>query len=215
MNQLQYTLLTDGSSDKALLPILTWLLQWYLVDYVVQSEWVDLNRLPIRSKKLSEKIKQSLEFYPCDLLFVHRDAEKEPRENRVSEISKAMKEVGKSVTVPVVCVVPVRMTEAWLLFDEIAIRKAAENPQGKQPLQLPKLAKVEQLPDPKDDLCKLLRQANGATGRKLDKFKAREREKIQRVAGLIDDFSPLRDLAAFQALEYDLAKALQQQGWAG
>ncbi|NEQ68458.1 MAG: DUF4276 family protein [Symploca sp. SIO1B1] len=217
MNQLRlrYTLLTDGSSDKALLPILTWLLEWHLVDYVIESEWADLNRLRRRPKNLSEKIKLSLELYPCDILFVHRDAEKEPRENRVSEISRAIKEVGKSVTVPVVCVVPVRMTEAWLLFDEIAIRKAAENLQEKQTLQLPKLAKVEQLPDPKNYLCQLLRQASGATGRNLKKFKAREREKIQRVAELIDDFSPLRTLWAFKALEDDLVKALQRQGWAG
>ena len=104
MNQLRYTLLTDGSSDRALLHILTWLLRSHLVEYVIQPEWADLRRLPIRPKNLSEKIKQSLDLYPCNLLFVHRDAEKEPRENRVSEIDKVLKEAGESVlstTLPV------------------------------------------------------------------------------------------------------------------
>lgn len=76
MNQLRYTLLSDGSSDKALLPILTWLLRFHHVDCAIQSEWADLRRLPNPPRNLSEEIERSLELYPCDLLFVHRDAEK-------------------------------------------------------------------------------------------------------------------------------------------
>jgi hypothetical protein len=34
-------------------------------------------------------------------------------------------------------VVPVRMTKAWLTVDEAAIRKAARNPLGTAPLELP------------------------------------------------------------------------------
>jgi hypothetical protein len=36
-------------------------------------------------------------------------------------------------------VVPVRMTEAWLLADEFAIRSAPGNPNGTQSLDLPDL----------------------------------------------------------------------------
>ncbi|WP_446349610.1 hypothetical protein [Coleofasciculus chthonoplastes] len=114
---------------------------------------------------------------------------------------------------PVICVVPVRMTEAWLLFDEAAIRKAAENPRIQQPLNLPNLSKCEELPDPKQYLCQLLRQASGFTGRRLKKFRAREREKIQRIAELIDDFSALRSLSAFKILEADIKQMLKRQSW--
>jgi len=150
-----------------LLPILTWLLKEYLTDRDVQSAWADLAGLPNLPKKLSfsERIKIAIELHPCDLLFVHRDAETEPRENRVAEIHKAVKEAGKSVSLPIVCVVPVRMTEAWLLFDEAAIRTAAGNPNGKRVLQLPKMARVENEPDPKELLYELLREASELGGR--------------------------------------------------
>ncbi|MHC5830744.1 MAG: hypothetical protein ACYT04_86055, partial [Nostoc sp.] len=108
-------------------------------DCAIQSNWADLRRLPKPPKKLLPRIINSLELYPCNLLFIHRDAEREPREKRITEILEALQEaVKKSVVVPPhVCVIPVRMQEAWLLFDEAALRKAAGNPSGRQPLQLP------------------------------------------------------------------------------
>ncbi|MEQ8538308.1 MAG: DUF4276 family protein [Coleofasciculus sp. D1-CHI-01] len=169
--------------------------------------------MPQQPQDHSKRIELSLNLYPCDLLFIHRDAEKEPREKRVAEIQKAVEGIRESVSVSVICVVPVRMTEAWLLFDEAAIRRAAENPRGKQPLNLPNLSKCEELPDPKQYLCQLLRQASGLTGRRLKKFRAREREKIQRIAELIDDFSELRSLSAFQILEADIKQMLKRQSW--
>lgn len=35
MNEIRYTLLSDGSSDKALLPILTWLLRLHGVECAI------------------------------------------------------------------------------------------------------------------------------------------------------------------------------------
>lgn len=211
MKELRYTLLSDGTSDKALLPLLTWLLQEHLVECAIQSAWADLRRLPKPPTKLLPRIINSLELYPCDLLFVHRDAERETREKRVAEIQAAMKQAGESAFVPAVCVVPVRMQEAWLLFDEIAIRKASGNPNGKQLLQLPAINRIELLPDPKNILHDLLRQASGLTGRRLKDFPVRER--AQRVAELIDNFSPLRALPAFIALEAEIETVAQVQGW--
>lgn len=212
MKELCYTLLSDGSSDKALMPILTWLLRKHQVECAIQSNWADLRRLPKPPKTLLPRIISSLELYPCDLLFVHRDAEKEPREKRVVEIQKAVEEVKKSVGVPpAVCVIPVRMQEAWLLFDEAALRKAAGNPRGRQPLQLPDITKLEQQPDPKEILHRLLREASGLTGRRLKQFSVNER--VHRVAELMDDFSPLTALPAFQALEADIKQVIQLHSW--
>jgi len=86
MKELYYTFLTDGSSDKALMPVLTCLLRVNQVECAIQPQWADLRRLRKPPKTLSLRIIQSLELYPCDLLFIHRDAEREPRENRVAEI---------------------------------------------------------------------------------------------------------------------------------
>ena len=111
---------------------------------------------------------------------------------------------------PTVPVVPVRMTEAWLLFDENAIRWAASNPNGSDPLPIP-MREVEDLPDPKDVLHEALRVASGLSGRRRQKFNVRDA--VHRVGEYIDDFSPLRRLNAFQRLEEDLATALRQAGW--
>jgi len=140
MNELRYTLLTDGSADQALMPILTWLLKQNGVKRAIQPAWADLRQLPRPPKPLHERIAVSMELYPCDLLFVHRDAEKIPLDNRVSEIQQALSRAStrsKDLVPPTVCVVPVRMQEAWLLFDETALRKAAGNPNGTQKLNLP------------------------------------------------------------------------------
>jgi hypothetical protein len=63
----------------------------------------------------------------------------------------------EDVKLPVVCVIPVKMTEAWLLIDEKAIREAAGNPKGRQPLNLPKPSKTEELSDPKETLKPIFR----------------------------------------------------------
>ncbi|MBD2243033.1 DUF4276 family protein [Nostoc sp. FACHB-888] len=209
MKELCYTLLSDGSSDKALMPILTWLLRTHQVECAIQSNWADLRRLPKPPKKLLPRIINSLELYPCDLLFIHRDAERESREKRITEILEALEEaVKKSVVVPPhICVIPVRMQEAWLLFDETALRKAAGNPCGRKPLHLPDIRKLEQLPDPKDILYRLLCEASELTGRRLKQFSVNER--VHRLAELIDDFSPLRALSAFQLLETEIQQVIK------
>ncbi len=212
MKELRYTLLSDGSSDSALIPVLTWLLQAHLVDCAIQHEWADLRRVPKSLKDtFSKRIKLALDLYPCELLFIHRDAEKEPRQKRVDEIRKAKEEAGESVSVPTVCVVPVRMTEAWLLFDETALRRAAANPNGRQPLQLPDLTKLEDEPDPKQLLYKLLGEASELRSRRRRKL--RVEELVHRVAEFIDDFASLRAMPAFKALEDELKQVIQEQGW--
>lgn len=114
---------------------------------------------------------------------------------------------------PAVCVVPVRMQEAWLLFDETAIRKAAGNPLGRQPLKLPDLSKLEDQPDPKTILYELLREASGLGSKRRNKLKVEEI--VHRVADLIDDFSPLRALPAFMALEQEIKQVIQERSWGG
>ena len=212
MKELRYTLLCDGSSDRALIPILTWLLKQHGIRCPIEPEWADLGRLRRAEKyfKLPERIRWSLDLYPCDLLFVHRDAEKEPHYKRVAEIRQAVKQVKEWRIETTICVVPVRMLEAWLLFDEAALRYAAGNPRGRQRLKLPALNKLEKLPNPKHNLYELLRQASGLSGRRRKKLSVRAG--VHRVAQAITDFSPLRALPAFQALETEVEAFVKAQG---
>lgn len=213
MPELRYTFVTDGSSDRALIPVLTWLLRANHVQVAIQSQWADLGSF-IRTRKLSlaDKVALAIEFYPCDLLFVHRDAESETRTTRMAEIQAALEQT-RSLRIPAICVIPVRMQEAWLLFDEQAIRAAASNQNGQDPLHLPPLHQLENVPDPKKMLYGWLRVASGRRGRRLDQFSVTHA--AQRVADFIDDFTPLRALPAFLALEADIQHIVATHGWAG
>lgn len=211
MTELRYTLHSDGSSNKALMPIITWLLREHLSQTAIQGEWSDLRLLPNPPSSLSERIKKSIDLYPCDLLFVHRDAENEPVDNRLTEIQEAIEEAGGDIGIPpTVCVVPIRMMEAWLLFDLNAIRRAAGNPNGQQSLNLPNLNDLERLPDPKKDLHRILRIASGLPGRRLSSFN--ERSAVHRVPEYIEDFSSLRTLSAFQDLEKQILRTIRSLG---
>lgn len=211
MNELRYTLLSEGTSDKALLPILNWLLRLHLPTYAIQPTWADLGRLPDRPKTLADKIECSLRYYPCDVLFIHRDTDNQGRSQRIEEIDRAISNVRGNEVAYSIPVIPIRMTEAWLLFDESAIRLAADNPKGNQTLSLPKLKAIESKADPKMLLHDLLREASGVSGRRLKQFNARLSDKVQRISDITNDFSPLRALSAFQLLEAEVCDFAQRK----
>jgi hypothetical protein len=211
MNEIRCTLLPDGPSDRALLPLITWLLREQQVERPIDANWADLGRLPRPPRGLPERILKCLELYPCDLLCIHRDAEREPREVRAAEILEGLSKVAAAQDLPAICVVSVRITETWLLFDEAAIRRAAGNPNGRAPLQLPQHNELEGLPDPKNLLYNLLRDASGLHGRRRSNLPVRIF--TSRVADLIKDFSVLRTLPAFQALECEIRQIVLSQRW--
>ena len=210
MKELRFTLVTEGTSDKALIPHLVWLLKQNGLNYSISPVWADLRMLPKRPNGLSEKIEKSLELYPCDLLFVHRDADRDDfaaRNARKTEIQQALNKLNPPIAKPLsICVIPVRMQEAWLLFDEPAIRRAAGNPNGNQPLNLPKLKTIEHEPDPKNLLYEILRQASGLSGRRRKNFN--ESHSAVLVSESIEDFAPLRALSAFKTLEDDIVNTI-------
>ena len=154
--------MSDGPFDQVLLPIITWSLREVGVD-AIEGAWVDFRRLPAPPRTLVDKLRRCLELYPAELIFVHRDAEGEPSENRYQEIERARVEAQLD---PLVAIVPIRMTEAWLLGNESAIRSAAGNPHGTEPLPMPRIRDLEAVPDPKDRLLELIRQASGLNARR-------------------------------------------------
>ena len=203
---VRFTLVADGPFDSSLLPVLIRLLRDDTrvadIDHLFAPPTA---RSPARSG-LASRIVAALSLYPADLLFVHRDAERESITVRLGEVMNAVS--GLSRVTPFVAVVPVRMTEAWLLFNEAAIRRAAGNPNGNMPLHLPRLHDLEAVVDPKQILHRALVTASGRSGRALAKFNVYET--ASRVADLIDDFSPLLALPSYQRLNQDLRVALDR-----
>ena len=215
MSTLRFTLVTEGPTDAVLLHPLKWLLANNGVMRPIESAWADLRQLPKPPTRLENKIAAAFDLYPCDLIFIHRDADREPRVNRIDEIQRAIKIVSadffSNKSYPYICVVPVRMTEAWFLFGEAEIRRAAGNPAGMINLSIPPLQKIEGLPKPKETLHGLLQSATELSARRLKKFSPIQA--FYRLAELIEDYSPLRQLPAFAALEADLQDTIQNAGW--
>lgn len=206
---LTYTLLSDGSSDWTMRHILSWLLRKHGLQKAIHPQWADLRKLRNPPARLSEKIAITLRLYPCQLLFIHRDAESQSRERRMEEISDAMKEISTLEAIPpIVYVIPVRMQEAWLLGNEQIIRRAAGNPNGKINLNFPRLSELEDLLDPKERVFDLLREASELGGRRRRDLNVHQL--LHRIAELTDDFSPLEQLSAFKMLSEDIKQIVDR-----
>ncbi len=68
MMEIRYTLLSDGSSDRALIHVINWLLQTHLSHCAIQPQWADLRSLDKSLRDTFKKrIKLSLDLYPCDI----------------------------------------------------------------------------------------------------------------------------------------------------
>ncbi|WP_283138084.1 DUF4276 family protein [Rhizohabitans arisaemae] len=118
-----------------------------------------------------------------DLVVVHRDSDNAGHGVRRTEIESAVQNiVEKTSLIPII---PVRMTEAWLLLDESAIRQVAGNPRGRQALGLPKAGEVEKIADPKTMLAECLLKAGDLTGRRRDRadkrFPQHRRQLLERL----------------------------------
>jgi hypothetical protein len=196
MTELSLALLADGASDRALVPVLLWALRC-----VSPSARFFGPEFEVRHGDLGEAIEGISQKLRPDILFVHRDAERESLETRREEIPM--------VRSGVVRVVPVRMTEAWFLVDERAIRKAAGNPNGRVDIDLPAVSQLESLPNPKDLLRELLLLASEhASPRRRQRFMRDIGHCVHLVAQYTEDFAPLRQLRAYRAFEEDLRRAV-------
>lgn len=198
VGEIRATLIADGTSDRALVAVLNWMFSGLSVR--AQVRYADLGILAKPPSGILERARAALRLYPADILFVHRDAEVEAADRRYQEIAVAL----SNERLRYVPIVPVRMTEAWFLFDESAIRVAAGNPNGTVALALPALDRLESIPDPKDLLRTAFVNASELSPRRRSRF--RVNQAFQRLAELIDDFAPLRALSSFNALEKAIAQ---------
>jgi Domain of unknown function (DUF4276) len=180
---VNYVLISDGTSDRALIPVIDFTLKTYHADILFKGQRADFSRLLKKPKDLSEKILCAIDLFDSSILFVHRDSENEKPSIRDKEIENAIEAVAKKINEKkFVKVIPVRMTEAWLLINEKAIRKASGNPK-----------------DPKNVLESLIKESSQLSSRRLKSLNLRMC--IQLVSQHIDDFTPLRDLSSYNHFE--------------
>ncbi|OLT40730.1 hypothetical protein BJF85_05965 [Saccharomonospora sp. CUA-673] len=137
-----------------------------------------------------------------DVVIVHRDADNAGVPARRAEITDGVTEVSATLTC---CpVIPIRMTEAWLLLDDGAIRRVAGNPKGKSDLGLPHPREVERIADPKQRLRDALLAAADKTGRRRERganrFDSHRRQLLER----LDPHGPISRLDGWNRLVEDV-----------
>lgn len=184
-------MVADGGTDRILVPIIQWAI--HRIDPDVEILEPAFNK---RKAPLAEYLEA---YHPETMLaFVHRDAENLSLEERLQEFPQDARE-------DIVPIIPVRMSEAWILFDGHAIARAANRPSYS--VTVPDIAELERLADPKARLQELLLEAAGSpTGRRLKNFRRSIVDRRISVALLIQDFSPLEALPAFAQFQQSLAK---------
>lgn len=173
-----------------LVPIIQWAI--HRLDPVVEI-------LEPQFRKRQGSISEDVEKYGSGsmLVFVHRDSETLTLDERLREFDG----IARSDVVPVV---PVQMSEAWVLFDGAAIGKAASSSSAE--VSVPSVAELEGIRDPKARLDNLLFEVAGRpTGRRGKVFKRSIVERRVSVAGYIADYAPLEDVPAFARFQETLA----------
>ena len=138
---------------------------------------------------------------------MHRDADQDDPAPRYGEISQA---VAASETNPVyVAIVPIHETEAWSLIDEPAIRRVAGRPNGRMPLNLPQLNRIEQTTRPKERLeAALLAAAQPLNGKRLENFRREFGRRRQQLLEELPIGGALNQLSSWCRLRDDTAAAI-------
>ena len=199
---MRFLLACEGRSDAGLIPHIERLVIENCDEKTVEGEsWFYYSPL---TKKIRTGLQASAN--QVDVLFVHRDANSAGAEARFQEIADAVEEAR--VTAPWVGVVPVRMTEAWLLLDEAAIRKVVGRPNGRVPLNLPTPREAERRATPKDILANALLAASEATGRRRKRIVRDFSRFRQRLLADLSIDGPVTQLASWRRFRDDTLTAI-------
>ncbi|MBB4906999.1 hypothetical protein [Actinophytocola algeriensis] len=193
---IRIVFLREGTSDSGIVPHIEAIAANHDLDVSVTDP--ELDRLPKPpGLAVAAKLRAVLEMGGVyDLIVVHRDADNQGVDARVDEIAAAVAVV--TADVPHVPVVPVRMTEAWLLTSEDEVRRVAGNPTGRMPLGLPNLGALERIADPKELLRDALATASGVSGRRLDQVRKRFSQHRRQLLERLDRDGPVARLPSWQ-----------------
>lgn len=161
------------------------------------------------SKSVESRIRAGLELVGknVDLVVIHRDADNAGPDKRRDEIFSAIGSVETDATA--LPVIPVRMTEAWLLLDEDAIRRVAGNPRGRVKLALPHRREVESVADPKQLLAETIIKAADCTGRRRDQVEKRFGQHRRELLQSIDLAGAIAELPSWKQLILDIERTLE------
>ncbi len=204
MERVHFVLVCEGSSDENLVPHLREL----LVQCGAQSATgaaPDFARLRGRVRRdVRSRVRAALILESnANLLFVHRDADSTDDRRCREEIDQAIR--ATEYDGEWIAIVPVQETEAWLLLDEMAIRRAAGRPNGRTDLGLPRPNAVELVSRAKEKLRAALLTASELAGRRREGFSRKFPTVRGRLLRELRTGGPLEGVPAWVRLKLDVS----------
>jgi hypothetical protein len=207
---LRCLFLAEGSSDAGLAVHIQRIAVDARTDLSISTPELGRLREP-PGRRVESKLRSAIELtgdHP--LIIVHRDANSAGADVRRREIGDAI--AATSPRSAYVAVVPVRMTESWLLLDEALIREVAGNPRGSARLDLPSPARAESISDPKALLRDSLLAASETTGRRRKIVRARFGEQRRQLLERLDPDGPVREVPSWRRFVDDVRTAVLAGG---
>ncbi len=206
--RIRFALVTEGSSDRGLVPHLEDLCERAGATEV-EGTAPDLGRLPDPpGKRVIDQVRAVLALVPqVQIVFIHRDADQRIDTRARHEIEAAITKLDAGLHH--VAVVPIQELEAWLLTNEYAIREMAMNPRGTAPLGLPSISQIERAASPKELLQEALVAACKLSGRRLAKFEQDFPRHRGTLLERLDIDGEVRRLSAWQRLVRDTTTTVQ------
>lgn len=208
MNETSFSglFIAEGTSDHPLSNIVETL--FFTKGVEIRLSTPDFSLL---SEKVNKDIKSKVEAgvkligSVPDVIVIHRDADNSGTLARIKEIDLGTRHLLNLTKV--VPIIPVKMTEAWLLLDEKSIRTVSGNPKGKVSINIPKVREVESIANPKSFLAECILTASELTGRKRETLKKRFNQNRRQLLGKLDQEGPVTSLPSWQNLLKSVEKA--------
>ena len=180
------------------------------------GEVLELHSLPgsqqqSRAERISAAAREAATAW--HILFIHADADADAKAARQQRVQPAMDKLmatGEFSAHDIVAVIPVRMTDAWMLADPDALRKALHLVENLD-LELPtRTRELERLTEPKAQLQQITRRSST---RKRQRRRRDPLDSLPRQLGNSISLDCLRRLPAFQIMERELRQSLAHLGY--
>ncbi len=204
---MRYILWSEGTGDRGLCRVLNWLL---VQNDVYEPEFISENHR--NYAKLSDLMR--VEY--GHLLVIHKDADsKEEIDGKGPKTRRDLVEKWISETEvvlpPVVIVIPVQMTESWLLICERTLREWGRLRKGKACPILP--ADVESQGKTKEKLKRIMEEIQGDSMTWED-FSMSKDDLWRTMERVHQGFSVLDSIPSYRRLRDDVAQVVKQNGLA-